>query len=85
VTSTPQSPPPADSGSESAGRLRRTFTAPLRRQLGWIVWGIGAGVYVLAVFHRTSLGVAGPMAEARFSLGAAQLSTFVMLQLGSMH
>lgn len=82
MTSTPQPPPPADSGSESAGRLRRTFTAPLRRQLGWIVWGIGAGVYVLAVFHRTSLGVAGPMAEARFSLGAAQLSTFVMLQLG---
>ncbi len=46
------------------------------------MWGIGTGVYVLAVFHRTSLGVAGPMAEARFSLGAAQLSTFVMLQLG---
>lgn len=56
--------------------------AAKRRQLGWIVWGIGAGVYVLAVFHRTSLGVAGPMAEARFSLNAAQLSTFVMLQLG---
>lgn len=82
MTSTPHQPTPTDSGSERTGRLRRTFTAPLRRQLGWIVWGIGAGVYVLAVFHRTSLGVAGPMAEARFSLGAAQLSTFVMLQLG---
>lgn len=57
-------------------------TGPLRRQLGWIVWGIGAGVYVLAVFHRTSLGVAGPLAEQRFSLSAAQLGTFVMLQLG---
>lgn len=46
------------------------------------MWGIGAGVYVLAVFHRTSLGVAGPMAEARFSLNSAQLGTFIMLQLG---
>jgi sugar phosphate permease len=80
VTSTPPDSPPPASGR--TGRIRRTLTAPLRRQLGWIVWGIGAGVYVLAVFHRTSLGVAGPMAEARFSLGAAQLSTFVMLQLG---
>jgi sugar phosphate permease len=82
VTSTSPEPPAAGSGPDQTGRLRRAFTAPLRRQLGWIVWGIGAGVYVLAVFHRTSLGVAGPMAEARFSLGAAQLSTFVMLQLG---
>src|SRR5699024_2849843 len=54
----------------------------IRRRLGWIVWGIGAGVYVLAVFHRTSLGVAGPMAVQRFSLSAAQLGTFVVLQLG---
>lgn len=60
----------------------RRITAPLRRQLSWIVWGIGAGVYALAVFHRTSLGVAGPLAEQRFSLSAAQLGTFVMLQLG---
>ncbi len=39
-------------------------------------------MYALAVFHRTSLGVAGPLAAQRFSLNAAQLGTFVMLQLG---
>ena len=47
----------------------------------WLVWGIGAGVYVLAVFHRSSLGVAGPLAAQRLHLSAAQLSSFLMLQL----
>jgi sugar phosphate permease len=58
------------------------LTAPVRRRLSWVVWGIGAGVYVLAVFHRTSMGVVGPQAVTRFSLSAAQLGSFVMLQLG---
>jgi MFS family permease len=49
---------------------------------GWLVWGVGAGVYLLAVFHRTSLGVAGPMAAERLGLTSAQLASFVMLQLG---
>jgi len=53
---------------------------PPRR--AWLIWGVGAGVYVLAVFHRTSLGVAGPMAAERMHIGAGQLSSFVMLQLG---
>jgi sugar phosphate permease len=52
------------------------------RRASWIVWAIGAGVYFLAVFHRTSLGVAGPQAVQRLDLSAAQLSSFVMLQLG---
>lgn len=47
----------------------------------WLVWAIGCGVYVLAVFHRSSLGVAGPLAAERMSLTAAQLSSFVMVQL----
>ena len=47
-----------------------------------VIWGIGVGVYLLAVFHRTSLGVAGPQAAERLDLSAGQLSTFVMLQLG---
>ena len=47
----------------------------------WLVWAIGAGVYVLAVFHRSTLGVAGPLAAERLHLSAAQLSSFVMLQL----
>lgn len=47
----------------------------------WLIWGAGAGVYVLAVFHRSALGVAGPAAVERLHLSAGQLSTFVMLQL----
>ncbi len=45
------------------------------------IWAVGAGVYMLAVFHRTSLGVAGPQAQDRFHISPAQLGTFVMLQL----
>ncbi len=45
------------------------------------IWSVGAGVYMLAVFHRTSLGVAGPEAQDRFSISPSQLSAFVMLQL----
>ena len=48
----------------------------------WLVWAAGVGVYLLAVFHRTSLGVAGPLAAERLHLSAGQLSSFVMLQLG---
>jgi MFS family permease len=38
-------------------------------------------VYVLAVFHRSSLGVAGLVAAERFHISATQLATFTMLQL----
>lgn len=48
----------------------------------WPVWVVAVGIFILAMFHRTSLGVAGPLAAHRFSLSAAQLSTFLMLQLG---
>jgi len=52
------------------------------RKKSWLIWSVGVGVYLLAVFHRTSLGVAGPLATERLGLSAGQLSTFVMLQLG---
>lgn len=38
-------------------------------------------VYILAVFHRSSLGVAGLVAAERFDISATQLATFTMLQL----
>ncbi len=38
-------------------------------------------IYVLAVFHRSSLGVAGLEATERFDISATQLATFTMLQL----
>ncbi|MEY9941147.1 nitrate/nitrite transporter [Streptacidiphilus sp. MAP5-3] len=47
----------------------------------WTAWGIGVTVYVLAVVHRTSLGVAGLDAAARFGINASALSTFSILQI----
>ena len=57
--------------------LRTTAARPNVR--GWIV---AATVYFLAVFHRSSLGVAGLLAEQRFGITAAQLGAFVLLQIG---
>lgn len=45
-------------------------------------WLLAVSVYVLAVLHRTSLGVAGLLAEQRFGITPAQLSVFIFLQLG---
>ncbi len=42
---------------------------------------VGLLVYLLAVFHRSSLAVAGLAAADRFDIGASQLATFTMLQL----
>jgi MFS family permease len=45
------------------------------------VWLTAVSVYFLAIFHRSSLGVAGIIAAHRFHISAAQLSTFTVLQL----
>ncbi|KAA1425449.1 MFS transporter [Mumia zhuanghuii] len=45
------------------------------------MWIVALAVYGLAVFHRSSLAVAGLDATDRFGIGAAQLSTFAVLQL----
>lgn len=47
----------------------------------YVVWAVGLATYLLAVFHRSSLAVAGLVATERFGITAAQLATFVMLQL----
>ena len=47
------------------------------------IWLVGLAIYLLAVFHRSSLAVAGLAASERFDISAAQLSTFVVLQLRS--
>ncbi|MCW2819614.1 MAG: transporter [Marmoricola sp.] len=54
---------------------------PRRLRQAMTVWGVGVLVYLLAVFHRSSLAVAGLAAADRFHIGAAQLATFTMLQL----
>jgi sugar phosphate permease len=45
------------------------------------IWLVGLAIYLLAVFHRSSLAVAGLAASERFDISAAQLSTFAVLQL----
>lgn len=47
----------------------------------WTGWVVGLLVYLLAVFHRSSLAVAGLAATERFDISASQLATFTMLQL----
>ena len=47
----------------------------------WTVWAVGLLVYMLAVFHRSSLAVAGLAAGERFDITASQLATFTTLQL----
>lgn len=47
----------------------------------WIVWSVGLLAYIVAVLDRTTLGVSGLDAAARFNASPAILSTFVVLQI----
>ncbi len=56
--------------------------ARIRDHAGVRGWMVVVLVYVTAVFHRSSLGVAGLDAADRFGISASQLGVFVLLQLG---
>jgi len=47
----------------------------------YLVWSVGLFAYTVGVLHRTSFGVAGLDAAARFDASPAVLSGFVVLQL----
>jgi MFS family permease len=47
----------------------------------WAVWSVALAAYIVAVLHRTSLGVAGLDAQSRFHVGAGALASFAVLQL----
>jgi predicted MFS family arabinose efflux permease len=51
------------------------------RRRAWAIWLVALAVYVLAVFHRSSLGVAGLLASERFDINATSLAAFTVLQL----
>ncbi len=51
------------------------------KRRAWVIWGVGLAIYLLAVFHRSSLGVAGLLAAERFDVDATQLAMFTVLQL----
>jgi MFS family permease len=58
----------------------RPRVRPRNRRI-WIVWSVGLAAYLVGVMHRTSFGVAGLDAAARFDAGPAALAGFVVLQL----
>lgn len=47
----------------------------------WTVWAVGVAAYIVAVLHRTSLGVAGLDTMERFGASAGVLASFAVLQL----
>src|SRR5688572_1757236 len=51
------------------------------RRRARVIWLVGLAVYLLAIFHRSSLGVAGLIAADRFDISATQLAFFTVLQL----
>lgn len=51
------------------------------RRRAWLIWLVAVSVYLLSVFHRSSLGVAGLLASDRFDISASQLALFTVLQL----
>jgi predicted MFS family arabinose efflux permease len=51
------------------------------RRRAWVIWLAGLSVYALAIFNRSSLGVAGLLATQRFGISATQLAAFTVLQL----
>ena len=48
----------------------------------WIVLAAGVAAYIVSVTQRSSLGVAAVEATDRFGVGAAELSTLAVVQLG---
>ena len=47
----------------------------------YVVWAVALAAYAMAVFHRSSLGVAAVEAQERFSAGASAVSLFLVVQL----
>jgi MFS family permease len=47
----------------------------------WAVWAVGVLAYILTVMQRTTLGVSGLDAAARFAISPGALSTFVFVQV----
>lgn len=70
-------PPPLMTSPRPPAALR----FPLDGRRARVVWAAAIAVYVLAVFHRTSLGVAGLQATERFGISSSQLSTFTIVQV----
>src|SRR5689334_14405624 len=64
------------------GQLARGDAATTVPRGAWLVWGLAAGFYFVALFHRMSLGVASLEAAHRFGVAAGALAAFSAVQLG---
>lgn len=53
-------------------------TKPL---LPWVVWGVAALCYAIAIVNRSSLAALGPAAQEHFEIDATTLALFPMIQL----
>lgn len=53
-----------------------------RNRVAVVSWAFAGLVYFAAVLNRSSLGVAGLLAEQRFGITPGQLSIFIFLQVG---
>ena len=67
------------SGASPFYVMETTTDRPVRR--AYVVWLVGLAAYTVAVFHRSSLGVAAVEAQERFSTGASMVALFLVLQL----
>src|SRR3954468_8958396 len=59
--------------------------APARRAAGsraWRMWALAAAFYLVAIFHRMSLGVASLDASARFGVSTSAIAALSTVQLG---
>lgn len=52
-----------------------------RPLLPWVVWGVAALAYAVAIINRSSLSALGPAAQEHFGIDATALSMFAMIQL----
>jgi MFS family permease len=67
------------SSSPAAATTSRSL--PPGGRAAWIAWGLAAACYLLALFHRMSLGVAALDAEHRLGVGAGAVAALSVLQL----
>ncbi|MGH3730317.1 MAG: MFS transporter [Micromonosporaceae bacterium] len=71
---------PSSAAAPPSGRAA-SFGPSRPSGAAWLVWGIGLVAYLVAIFHRFSLGVAGIDAAERLGVSAATLALFPVLQL----
>src|SRR3954463_13540588 len=63
----------------------RRVVGPARRAAanrGWRMWPLAAAFYLVAIFHRMSLGVAALDASARFGGSTSAIAALSTVQLG---